>query len=146
MGYTFTPIVKPKILPRSYQEGTCSEATHYTLTQYPQEGSNTTMTNTLDTAVTDVFERVTDCTFAEVGAGFLEYLLESEHQGWDGTPSKDKAAIARFLQDLKQAFAPGTRTDAMFTGTRYITKDGRPEGEKFPTAKERSGYSKRTTI
>lgn len=105
-----------------------------------------TIGSKLDVAVTDVFERVTNCTFAEVGAAFLEYLLESEHQGWEGTDSKDKAAIGRFLTDLCYSFEPGTRTDGIFTGSRWLTKDGRPTDRTFPTAKDRAGYSKRTEV
>jgi hypothetical protein len=78
----------------------------------------------LDTAIADLFEVTQSCSAEEIGATFMEYILESQHQGWDGHNLRDKAAYARLIEDFALALKSFQRGNpVLFTGSRYLTRD-----------------------
>lgn len=85
--------------------------------------------SSLDDAVDKFFEFSKTHSAQDIGALIVEVLLEAQHNSWDGMLTKDKAPIARFLNDLVtygkgiQVFNP-----VIFTGSQYLTTD-RPDRE-----------------
>jgi len=75
----------------------------------------------------------------ELGGLLVEYLLESEHSGWDGFTSRDRTGINRMLEDLMRYYEAAIKDDpdhfkwSYFTGS--VTYPG-PKGyepRKEPT-------------
>lgn len=85
------------------------------------------MSKTLDDAVSNLFEATKSKTSEQIGAMFVEFVLEAQHGSWDGVPSKDKAAMGRFLQDLSLWIGhygdQNKSSPVVYTGTQYMTAD-----------------------
>lgn len=80
-------------------------------------------------------EFMKDKTFKELGAIFANYLIESNHNNWDGHNRRDLTGIRHLFQDM-MLFKDGMIIDGgkidtlpIFTGATYCTAD-RPEDNK----------------
>jgi hypothetical protein len=85
------------------------------------------MNNKLDTAVNELFKETEKLSSQQIGKAFVTFLLEAQHGSWDGVPSRDKAAMGRFVEDftgwLKHSAPKDTSPAYVFTGSRYLTTD-----------------------
>jgi hypothetical protein len=87
------------------------------------------MTDQLATGVAELFAATSTRSCAEIGHMFVTYVLESNHNSWEGFESRDKAAMGRMLQDMARWIGSHEQDDlkptemAVYTGSRFLTSD-----------------------
>jgi hypothetical protein len=55
----------------------------------------------------------------ELGGALISYIIEANHQGWDGFSSRDLTGIGRFLEDFSRIFTGYGGETEDFTRTIY---------------------------
>lgn len=83
------------------------------------------MSNKLDTAVNELFKETENHSCEQIGKAFVTFLLEAQHNSWDGVPTRDKAAMGRLVSDFRfwLKHNGGTDTPYVYTGSEYLTTD-----------------------
>lgn len=87
------------------------------------------MADQLTSAVQDFFAATSTRSCAEIGHMLTTYVLESNHNSWEGFESRDKAAMGRMLADMARWMASHEPADlkptemAIYTGSRFLTTD-----------------------
>lgn len=90
------------------------------------------MSTKLDRTTKDFLDLCKTHTTEGIGTKFITYVVEAAHSGWDGCTTKDKTAIAQFLQDFVTWAHNDPNVDpVIYTGAARVTLD-RPRVMSFP--------------